>query len=853
MDADVSARAGVGPESDANTGGRRGTVQPSTVHGVVTPPRDEAERYDDDVLAAAMADEAERLGLTGAIQIMPPPTSPAVSTPLPPPMARAVAVGPGAPEAPEPQPGVSVVHEHELASEQTIAESAPVAVISVTPIPPITLAEMPAPSGEPIVFETPLPPVPSGFPLPTRRSIRDAELARTRENNAVRPAGPIAPPPAFDDMVPSPEVTLSPDFSLAPGAPDSTGEFGDASPAETHLAPTELELAPETLAPETAAPPVPGPVRPDSTPPFYDLVEPQPYSAGPAVFPLRYRPQDTGLPAREDPPPPSESVDLVAALVAEAATPGSDDSRADFSPAVVSGAEDFQAADEAALAARTGTSPWLQSTAPEVIEAAAPSRVFTPESSGSSPTPLDARVGRASRLFWLWFAANSSVLSLAFGAAIFSLGMSLRQAVVATFIGVAISFLPLGLGTLSGKWSGQPVMVVSRATFGHLGNILPASIALLTRLFWGAVLLWMIAAATARILFGAKLAGSLTELQLMIIVMAVAFLLALVVAYFGYALFARIQLVFGFLSVVLIVALVVITWPAVDLATALTVRDGPVILVMTGVVLVFSFVGLVWANSSGDLARYQRPSSSGGASMLLASFGTTLPAFLLIGYGAVLAASSATVAKGLGSSPIDTIAGLLPSWYPVPLIAAIALSLLSGVILSIYSGGFALGAVGLRVPRSGATVIVGVLVFAAAIALGFTVNNVVVVFRDLATTLAVPVAAWAGIFSAEMILRRRRFDTRSLVTRGGIYRDVNWLNLTMLVVASVIGLGFTSATVIGLRWEGYLFTAAGVDLSSPLGGTDLGVLVALLLGLLTPLVAGISTIRSQERRQGLRA
>ncbi len=311
--------------------------------------------------------------------------------------------------------------------------------------------------------------------------------------------------------------------------------------------------------------------------------------------------------------------------------------------------------------------------------------------------------------------------------------------------------------------------------------------------------------------------------------------------------FARLQLALGIASAVLIAVLVVITWPAVDFSTALTVADGPVILVVTGVVLVFSFVGLVWATSSGDLARYQRPSSSGGASMLWASFGTTLPAFLLIGYGAVLAASSPSTAKGLLLNPLDTIAGVLPGWYPVPLIAATVLSLLSGVILSIYSGGFALGSLGFRVSRSSATVIVGVLVFVVAVALGFTVSNVVSVFRDLATTLAVPVAAWAGIFAAEMILRRRRFDTASLVSRGGVYRDVNWLNLVMLVLASAIGLGFTSATVVGLGWEGYLFGAVGIALSSPLGGTDVGVLVALVLGLLTPFVGGISTIRRQER------
>ena len=790
-----------------------------------TKPTDGFERYDDDVLAAAMADEAERLGLTGSIAIMPPPSTPAISTPRPPPMARAMVTVHAAaplehtesPRVPEPERAGAMV--------------APVPV-TITPNPTLDLLDFPAPSGQPVVFPAEALLSNGEAPLPTRRSIRDAEHARAREEfvrektsrrssppqaaaTGAEPAQipdppdvPVAPAPVIDDSAPVPGVALSPDFSRAPNAPDSTRGFGDLSPAAAHPPQPAVATAPDQRV--------------------YDLIEPQPYSAVPTVVRLSVEPQLYSPVPTVVPP----SIEPVPALMAPVADLSDDDG----------------------LRPPGTMNPFLQSAAVEVVESrSAGLRVTVPEASGSLPTPLDQRVGRASRLFWLWFAANSSVISLAFGAAILSLGMSLRQAVVAAFIGVAISFLPLGLGTLAGKWSGQPVMVVSRATFGHLGNILPATVALVSRLFWGAVLLWMIAASTARILVRAGLTGPLTELQLMVIVMAASFLVALIVAFFGYALFARIQVVLGILSAALIVALLVITWPAVDIATALTVGDGPVILVVTGVVLVFSFVGLVWANSSGDLARYQRPSSSGGASMLWASFGTTLPAFLLIGYGALLAASNATTAKGLSSSPIDTIAALLPGWYPVPLIAATALSLLSGVILSIYSGGFALGALGLKVTRRRATVIVGVLVFAAAIALGFTVNNVVMVFRDLATTLAVPVAAWAGIFSAEMILRRRRFDPGSLVARGGIYRDVNWLNLSMLVVASVIGLGFTSATVPGFGWEGYLFTTVGVSLSSPLGATDVGVLVSLALGLLTPLLAGTSAIRRQESRQASRA
>ena len=36
-------------------------------------------------------------------------------------------------------------------------------------------------------------------------------------------------------------------------------------------------------------------------------------------------------------------------------------------------------------------------------------------------------------------------------------------------------------------------------------------------------------------------------------------------------------------------------------------------------------------------------------------------------------------------------------------------------------------------------------------------------FRDLATTLAVPVAAWAGIFAADIMIRNRPYDAESLL------------------------------------------------------------------------------------------
>jgi purine-cytosine permease-like protein len=473
-------------------------------------------------------------------------------------------------------------------------------------------------------------------------------------------------------------------------------------------------------------------------------------------------------------------------------------------------------------------------------------RAFSLERTGVEPTPAEARVGRAARMFWMWFAVNSSVIAIGFGALVFSLGMSLRQAVVGILAGIAISFFPLGLSALAGKRSGQPTMVVSRATFGIVGNGVPAILALVSRIFWGAVLLWVLSEGVAEILIGAELNGPLGHDLIVLISLAAGFVISLVVAIFGYHLIARIQLITSVIAGILIVGVIALTWKYVDIPAALTIGDGSWLLSVTAAVIVFSFIGLVWANSGADLARYQRDGSSGAGTMLWTTFGTAIPTFLLIAYGALLAASNSTIATGLTEHPFDTIGRMLPVWYPVPLLVATALSLLSGIIVSLYSGGFAVQAIGFRISRRAAVIVVSLLLGAAAFFMTTLVADLVVLFRDFATTLAVPIAAWAGIFAAETMIRTKRYDSESLLRRGGSYASVRWVNLVMLFVITGVGYALTTATVYWLSWQGYGFTLLGIPLDGELAGSDVGVFVALLLGLLTPIVAGIPAIRRQE-------
>ena len=725
---------------------------------------------------------------------------------------------------------------------------------------PLEASFAPPPLVEPTPFAEPTPQVPITPPLVD--SVPDFTGASDVVEPAVAPAEPVAaepipeliepgtvfPPPVVDPATIDPNIIdaeiVDPEV-VAPSAIDS--EVIDAEIVEDEAPGTGFVFgaaatagaAPASFddllsgASDGAEEPLlhADPLPTDAAAPFPEqiFIEPLPVAAGEAV------PTETG------------SVSIIEPAYEEELEDDVDET--DRIP-VAAGAAVAGAAVPQPISPPSGPISTVRIPEDETVimakEPVAP-RVFVVEKVALEPTPLDQRIGRAARLFWLWFAANSSIVSLGLGATVFAVGMSLRQSIVAILAGVALSFVPLGLTTLAGKRSGQPTMVISRATFGHIGNILPALIALIGRVFWGAVLLWLVGSSVAVVLGGAGATGSLGELPILLVSLGVAFLIALLVAIFGYAMIARIQLIVSILAAVLVVGFIALTASYINLSVALTVPDGSWLGVITGAVLVFSLIGLVWANSGADLARYQRPSSSGGASMLWGTFGATVPAFLLVAYGALLAASNPGIASGFLQSPLSALASMLPSWYPVPLIAAAALSLLSGVVITIYSGAFAFQSVGIRTSRPVAVVIVAVLlavlavVFAVAIPGGLTT-----VFRDAATTLAVPTAAWAGIFAAETMIRNRNFESNSLLSRGGVYPDWRWANVIGFVLITALGFGLTTATVSWLGWQGYIFSALGVPLDGPLAGTDAGVLVALLLGILVPIVSGIPAIRRQE-------
>jgi len=733
------------------------------------------------------------------------------------------------------------------------------------PEPPAGFAPEPpasdAPAAEPPALESFIEPEPPAFEPPAPSRFAPEFAAESAPDSAPAPEPEIEPEPAAGAAEPPPLVEPpAPGAAFPAFAPHPEPVFG-APPASP---PVDL---PPPGTPDFAHLPPPVGIEPAALPPYDPATE-----AGPAAAPPPH-PDDLGadvlaVPPTAPPPlAPPTPIDAPAPVSApidlpppagvpvepDLGEPAVDDAVDDIDRVFGAGPIAVDSTGAVSIVAPPSQPiPTVQVTEGEVgllDEEPRQHPALAVEAAGTEPTALDLRAGRAARMFWLWFAANSSVIALALGAVLYGLGMNLRQSIVAIVIGVALSFLPLGLVTLAGKWSGQPTMIVSRASFGVVGNVVPTIVAVVSRVFWGAALLWLLGTGIAQVLSDAGLDAGLGTSTWTYVALGAGFVLAFLVALFGYGLVARVQLVLTVLTAILVVGVVVLTLPFVDLERALQSDDGPWSLLLSGIVLVFTFVGLAWVHSSADVARYQRPESDGGSTMLW-TFAATIPALVLVSWGAILAASDPIIADGLASNPLYTIAALLPAWYPAPLIAAVGLGLLSGVVLTIYSGGFALQALGLGARRSITTVIAGVLVLGLGLGLVVLAADARDLLIDAATTIAVPVAAWAGIFGAEMIIRSRfsaAFHAESLLRRGGVYPSVRWVNLVGMLAIAAIGFGLTSAALPGLDWQGYLFPFLGLPAGDPLLSSDVGVLVALGLGLLLPFATGIPAIRRQER------
>jgi NCS1 family nucleobase:cation symporter-1 len=467
------------------------------------------------------------------------------------------------------------------------------------------------------------------------------------------------------------------------------------------------------------------------------------------------------------------------------------------------------------------------------------------ERNGINLISEDERKGKPSDLFWPWFAANVSVLGVSYGSFILGFGLSFWQAVFAALVGVAVSFLFVGYIALAGKRGSAPTMTLSRSVFGIRGNRFPSAISWMLTVGWETALATLAVLATATV-FDRLGWGGGNGIKVAALVVVVAMIV--LGGTLGFDLIMRMQKWITVVAGALTVLYIVLTADHIHISRLGDLPSGSTQSVIGALLFTMTGFGLGWVNAAADYSRYLPRSAPSNGVVGWTTLGSSLGPAVLLVFGIMLAGSSSTLSTAIANDPVGALTELLPTWFLVPFAVTAVLGLVSGAVMDIYSSGLALLNVGLRVPRYVAVCIDACIMVVGTVYVVFFASDFLVPFEGFLITLGVPVAAWCGVFVADVMLRRQDYAEADLFAPGGRYGDVRWMPIALIVIATLLGWGLVTNTLASwLDWQGYLLGPLGLGgKSGDWAYANLGVIVALAFGFVGYALLGRRRIQQQE-------
>ena len=469
--------------------------------------------------------------------------------------------------------------------------------------------------------------------------------------------------------------------------------------------------------------------------------------------------------------------------------------------------------------------------------------VFDLEINGPNVIEESERLGKARSLFWPWAGANVSLLALSYGAFFLGFGISFRQATAAAFIGTIGSFLLVGISSLAGKRSNAPTMVLSRASFGVKGSVLPGALSYLIFVGWETVLVSLATLATGTVF--SRIGGVDNNLALIL-----GFILAVSLTVFGgvlgFTVIMKLQKLLTIMTIVMTLVYVLLTVDNINWSVINAIPDGSLQSFIGAVIFGVTGIGLGWVNAAADYSRYLPRSVSSKAVVGWTVLGASIVPIVLVIYGAALSGSSKELSEAISMDPIGALTAMLPTWYLIPFALVAILGLVGGAILDLYSSGLALVSIGVPIKRHQAAIIDSVIMLAGTIYIVWVADNFFYPFQGFLITLGVPVAVWSAIFVADVVMRKKAYTEKDLFDSKGLYGSVNKGSILLMGVGSIIGWGFVTNTFAPwLEWQGYLLRFIGGK-DGAWAFSNIGVVFALLIGFFGHIVLSARKIKAQE-------
>ncbi|ASY21380.1 nucleobase:cation symporter-1, NCS1 family [Candidatus Planktophila dulcis] len=464
------------------------------------------------------------------------------------------------------------------------------------------------------------------------------------------------------------------------------------------------------------------------------------------------------------------------------------------------------------------------------------------ELNGTNVIHESERQGKASSLFWPWCGANVSLLALSYGSFFLGFGISFWQATAAAILGTVLSFLLVGVSSLAGKKSNAPTMVLSRATFGVKGSMIPGFLSYLVFVGWEIVLISLATLATGTVFMRL---GNLDHNTAMVIGFAIAVGLTVSAGVLGFAVIMRIQRVLTIVTIAMTGVYISLTFGEVDWTVISALPSGSAQGFIGAMIFGATGIGLGWVNAAADYSRYLPRSTSSKSVIGWTVFGASIVPITLVIYGAALSASNKDLSEAIAGDPIGALTTILPSWYLIIFALVAILGLVGGAILNLYSSGLTLISIGLPVKRHVAASIDAVLMLMGAIYFVWIADDFFFPFQGFLITLGVPIATWSAIFVTDVLMRKSYHET-DLYKTNGRYGSWNVGSISVMVIGTFVGWGFvTNSFASWLSWQGYFLSLIGGK-EGAWAYANLGVFFALVIGFVGYFLFARSSIAKQE-------
>lgn len=448
------------------------------------------------------------------------------------------------------------------------------------------------------------------------------------------------------------------------------------------------------------------------------------------------------------------------------------------------------------------------------------------ELNGTNVIHESERGGKASSLFWPWCGANVSLLALSYGSFFLGFGISFWQATFAALIGTTLSFALVGVSSLAGKKSNAPTMVLSRATFGVRGSIIPGTLSYLIFVGWEIVLISLATLSTGTVFIRI---GGLDRNSAMALGFAVAVALTVSAGVIGFSVIMRVQRVLTVVTLVMTAVYIFLTIDEVNWQTILNMPSGSAQAFIGALIFGATGIGLGWVNAAADYSRYLPRATSSKAVVGWTVLGASVVPITLVSYGAALAGSNKDLSDAIAMDPIGALTTILPTWYLIIFALVAILGLVGGAILNLYSSGLTLISLGVPIKRHTAASFDAFLMLIGAIYFVWIADNFFYPFQGILITMGVPIATWSAIFVTD-VLMRRGYDEGALYRTSGIYGAWNIRSIVVMAVGTFVGWGFVTNTFAGwLSWQGYFLGVIG-GRDGEWAYANLGVFFALVIG-----------------------